>query len=217
MCLDSNICIYRSLNRIEPKIFDKRLNNATKLINDVTNTNYSCNILLLKTVINEIITSDDEAYILSNEIQHFGTKILGLKPYSYKLKQMEATALKSLRKFVDKYSYNIHFKGINFSYCYLSKIETFYLQFPQKLFEITQKKLSFIKDIPKKQRKINQRPNNLPEYNDLKIFNECLELNDKCNNHFYIISNDSDFIDFSNEINIHFNISIFDFKEYNQQ
>lgn len=214
VCLDSNIYIYRTLNMIEPKIFDDRLEKAATLIGEITNNNYSCKIVLLKTVIKEIINDSDDAYILFKEIQNFGVKKLRLHKNHFKLKQMERSALKSLKKFVSKYKYSFYFEDIEFTYNNMGEIKNFYLQYPQKLEKITQRKVSNIKDENAKQRKLRQRPNNLPEKSDLKIFNECLELNEQSENTFYILSNDSDFVEFSEEITNNFEINIFDFAQY---
>ncbi|MEA3515289.1 MAG: hypothetical protein U9R34_07450 [Nanoarchaeota archaeon] len=75
--------------------------------------------------------------------------------------------------------------------------------------EITKKKINYQSTENERIKKLGQRPNNLPERPDRKILAEAIELKrhfPEINN--CILTNDTDFIEFRNEIKKKFGINI---------
>lgn len=206
---DSNICIFRTLANVEPKIYIDLLTKTQKFLNDITNTGMECKLIITDTIKTELLNKNDNSYILIKSIQNFCKEKLHWSPYDYRIQKITRNAEKSIIKFVDKK--HISKVLLDFDVDYekeLKDINDFYLKYPKKLSEITQKKLSSKSD-KEKQWKISQRPNDLPEEPDRKILAETLELKrnfpkvDNC-----ILTNDSDFIEFTNEIRSKFEIQI---------
>ena len=201
--LDTNICIYRTLAFVEPKIYAREdLDKVKNKIDNLTNNNFKCKCIISNLVISEL-KSDN---ILYWEVNKFCVTKLHMKPYEG-LKMLQQVK-KSMEKFILKYSIDSDlFEKIKGYDSNSRAIEQFYLKFPYKLYKLTQMKISGLN--PKqKQIKINQRPQNLPEEADRKLLGQAIEIDKIHNSEVYIFSNDRDFTEFVEEIPIHFNIGI---------
>lgn len=207
---DSNICVYRTLAVIEPKIYFPVLSITQKYLNEITNTGTSCNLLITDTIKTELLDKNDESFILFKSIQNFCVNKLHLGRYDSKIQKIIRNAEKSLTKFVRKNHINNLPISFNVDYdSQIKEIDKFYLQFPERLDEITKKKINYQSTENERIKKLGQRPNNLPERPDRKILAEAIELKrhfPEVNN--CILTNDSDFIEFRNEIKNKFGINI---------
>ena len=207
---DSNICVYRTLAVIEPKIYFPVLFITQKYLNEITNTGTSCNLLITDTIKTELLDKNDESFILFKSIQNFCVNKLHLGRYDSKIQKIIRNAEKSLTKFVRKNHINNLPISFNVDYdSQIKEIDRFYLQFPERLDEITKKKINYQSTENERIKKLGQRPNNLPERPDRKILAEAIELKrqfPEVNN--CILTNDTDFIEFRNEIKNKFGINI---------
>ena len=91
----------------------------------------------------------------------------------------------------------------------LVEVNKFYLQFPEKLKEITDRKIGHLKGW-RRDNKIRQRINNLPEKSDRLLLCQAIELGEHKEESIGVLSNDSDFTEFTNEIFGKFDIEIED-------
>lgn len=122
---DSNICIYRTLSLIEPKILGAdHLDKTTKIIADLTNNNLACKIIVMD-VVNSEVQSDE---ILFECINDFCTNKLHWRPNSFKIQQVFIKARKSIHKFLDNRLVSGEILGkIRKFRRQLTKVDSFYL------------------------------------------------------------------------------------------
>lgn len=201
---DSNICVYRTLETIKPKIYNEDLEKTKKLIEEITNNNFKCKIIVTDIAYSEI--KDNE--ILFGCVNEFCVKKLHYRYGDFRTIKIFNQAKKSINKFIDRRLLDEESKNKIKNYkTYLESINQFYLKFPKRLQEITDNKIKFVKPFDK-QRKLQQRPNNLPEENDRLILCQAIELKKQQNNPVCIFSNDSDFLEFKEEIKQEFEINI---------
>jgi len=201
--LDTNICIYRTLAYIEPRILRREdLEKVTEKIDTLTNNKLSCKIIITDTIYSELKDND----ILFEEISDYCTNKLHYNRYKSLI--IFEQAKKSINKFLIKYCLDQELKSfLKKKNLNLKEIDKFYLAFPDRLKKITQKKLNHLRPF-QKNKKLSQRPKNLPEKNDRILLSEAIELNKNTDNDVYIFSNDSDFTEFWDEINKKFTINI---------
>jgi len=200
---DSNICIYRTLSLIEPKILGAdHLEKTSKMIADITNNNLSCKILVSDIVHSEVQNNE----ILFECINEFCVEKLGWKPHSFKIQQIFNQAKKSIGKFIT--SRLIGSEEVIKGYKkHLQEVNNFYFKYPDKLSKVTDNKTKYLKQFDK-QRKLTKRPNNLPEENDRLLLCQAIEFKDKINSNVGIFTNDSDFLEFKAEIKSDLGIEI---------
>lgn len=206
--LDTNICIYRTLAYVEPRIYlREELDCVVKKIDIFTNNNFKCQVLISNLVISELRNQS----ILFKEINDFCLNKLHLK--RYEALSIFNKSKKSITKFLLKYGIkkDLLQKIKNYPNN-LKEVNKFYLQFPNELKNLTNKKISNLKQYDK-QRKISQRPNNFPEENDRKLLSQAIELLKFHDSEVYIFSNDGDFTNFKEEILKKFNIMILEVSE----
>lgn len=208
---DSNICIYRTLAIIEPKIYNQPvIFTALKHINDITNEGMACKIFITDTIKDELINRASNSFILIKTIKDFCIKKLHWAPNDYKIQKLIRNAEKSLNKFITKYHILKHIPDFSIDHTqHIPHIDQFYLQYPEKLKQITESKTKFLGSQNEIQAKLNKRPNDLPEEPDRKILAEAnhLKKRDESTN-CCILSNDSDFTEFSTEIEDKFKVKI---------
>ncbi len=201
--LDTNICIYRTLAYVEPKIYREELRQVTDKINRLTNNNFRCVFIISDLVISEL--KNDQ--ILFWEINSFCYTKLHLK-HSLRILKIFMQAKKSIGKFIDKYGMtNEQYENIKSYPMHINAIEQFYLKYPQKLVELTNSKVNGM-NLRQKRDKLSQRLNNLPEETDRKLLAQAIESNRSHHSDVYIFSNDGDFTEFANDIQTEFNIQI---------
>ncbi len=202
---DSNICIYRTLSLIEPKILGAdHLDKTTKMIADLTNNNLACKIIIMD-VVNSEVQSDE---ILFECINDFCTNKLHWRPNSFKIQQVFIKAKKSIHKFLDNRLVSGEILGkINKFRQQLTKVDSFYLKYPARLQKVTDNKIRYLK-LFDKQRKLKQRPNNLPEENDRLLLCQALELKQELKENVCIFTNDSDFLEFRLELKSELGIDV---------
>lgn len=202
---DSNICIYRTLSLIEPKILGAdHLDKTSKMIADLTNNNLSCKILVSDIVHSEIQNNE----ILFECINSFCVEKLGWKPHSFKIYQIFNQAKKSIGKFItSRLIGSEELEKLKGYKKHLQEVNNFYLEYADKLSKITDNKTKYLKQFDK-QRKLGQRPNNLPEENDRLLLCQAIEFKDKINSNVGIFTNDSDFLEFRNEIESQFDVKV---------
>lgn len=203
--LDTNICIYRTLAYAEPRILKRDdLDKVTDKIDMLTNNNFSCKIIISDTISSELMNNE----ILFWEVSQFCINKLHYKPNSYQTLQIFEKSKKSINKFLIKYGLANELRiSISKHHLNLRDVDNFYLSFPERLMEITLNKLNNLKPF-QRNKKLSERPNNLPEENDRLLLCEAIELKKNNENDIYIFSNDSDFTKFETEINKKFGIKI---------
>lgn len=203
--LDTNICIYRTLAYVEPRILKRELlDKVTDKIDILTNNNLACKIIITTTIINELRNQE----ILFWEISQFCMNNLHHKSGDYKTLRIFEKAKKSINKFLIKYQIGKELiRILGDSRLDLTEINNFYLNYPEKLNKITQNKVMKLKQF-QKDKKLRERPNNLPEENDRILLSEAIKINNSNENDVYIFSNDNDFIEFVEEIKTKFNVKI---------
>lgn len=94
----------------------------------------------------------------------------------------------------------------------LNKIEDFYRKFPDRLKAITERKISGLNEVDKVKKLMARNNGVLPERSDMYILAQALKLNNSCINginRIAIFSDDSDFCEFSDEIEKELNIKIY--------
>ncbi len=201
--LDSNICIYRTLGLVNPPIYPRtELDGAINKIHEITNS-YKGKIIITDIVIREL----QNKQILFQEIFNFWKeKLHGSRLYS--VQRMMRQAEKSINKLFSRYipDPSITQKLLNYKKN-ISKIDLFYLSYPQKLKDITERKTKG-KTQPEINRKLLQRPNNLPEETDRHLLAQAMELRNGLSTDVHLFSDDSDFREFKLEIKSNFNVSI---------
>lgn len=202
---DSNICIYRTLSLIEPKILGAdHLEKTSKMIADITNNNLSCKILVSDIVHSEVQNNE----ILFECINEFCVEKLGWKPHSFKIQQIFNQAKKSIGKFItSRLIGSEEVEKIKGYKKHLQEVNNFYFKYPDKLSKVTDNKTKYLKQFDK-QRKLTKRPNNLPEENDRLLLCQAIEFKDKINSNVGIFTNDSDFLEFKAEIKSDLGIEI---------
>ena len=202
---DSNICIYRPLSLIEPKILGAdHLEKTSKMIADITNNNLSCKILVSDIVHSEVQNNE----ILFECINEFCVEKLGWKPHSFKIQQIFNQAKKSIGKFItSRLIGSEEVEKIKGYKKHLQEVNNFYFKYPDKLSKVTDNKTKYLKQFDK-QRKLTKRPNNLPEENDRLLLCQAIEFKDKINSNVGIFTNDSDFLEFKAEIKSDLGIEI---------
>ena len=202
---DSNICIYRTLSLIEPKILGaEHLEKTSKMIADLTNNNLACKIIVSDIVYSEI--QDNE--ILFECINEFCVNKLGWRTNSFKIQQIFLQAKKSIGKFVTNKLINSEDSENIKSYKkHLSDINKFYLKYPERIEKVTENKTKYLKPFDK-QKKLKQRPDNLPEENDRLLICQAIEFKQKTSKNVSIFTNDSDFLEFKSEIKSELGIEI---------
>lgn len=207
--LDSNICIYRTLAVVEPKIYYDLLHKTQRYINDITNSPKNCRIIVTDTVKKELLDENDKSYIIIRSIKDFCVRKLSWSPYGYKIQKIIRNAQKSIKKFVDKKSIHLLISDFKVNYgSELPAINKFYLKYPKKLKQITQNKIRFLSQ-QEKACKLANRPQNLPEESDRKILAEAINIKKRLDDQeTYILTNDSDFTEFCEEIKSKFGVNI---------
>ena len=207
--LDTNICVYRTLAYIQPRIINRdELEKVTEKIDLLTNNNFSSVIIISDTIVQEL--KNDE--ILFWEISNFFIKKLHHKKGSYQTLQAFSKAKKSILKFIEKYKLKGEIKENFISSITLGDIDKFYLKYPKKLAQITQRKLSYLRPSQQEKKKIERR-DNLPEINDRLLLLESIKINRGNRNDVYIFSNDKDFTEFKKEIKEKFDINILEIND----
>ncbi len=205
--LDTNVCIFRTLANLKnPKINYVGLVELKKKINDITNTNSKC-----KLIISDIVWSELKSEkILFNEIKKFCKKKLGYTTNSDKTLKVFNAAQKSMDKACNKYSIESEISElIKNSVNNLTEVDKFYLQFPEKLKNITDRKINNLRGW-RRDRKIRQRVNNMPEESDRLLLCQAVELGKYKDESIGILSNDSDFTEFITEISKKFSVEVED-------
>ena len=205
--LDTNVCIFRTLANLEnPKINYVGFVELKKKINDITNTHSKC-----KLIISDIVWSELKSEkILFNEIKKFCKKKLRYPSNSSKTLKVFNAAKKSMDKACNKYSIESEISElIKDSGNNLVEVDKFYLQFPDRLKEITGRKINYLKGWMR-DRKIRQRVNNLPEESDRLLLCQAVELSKYKDESVGILSNDSDFTGFITEISEEFSVEVED-------
>ncbi|MFA7707858.1 MAG: hypothetical protein WCX73_02830 [Candidatus Pacearchaeota archaeon] len=202
--LDTNICIYRTLAYVQPKIYRTELDEVTNKIDSLSNNNFKCNIVISNLVISELKNNS----ILFWEINNFCFIRLHVRN-KYQVLKIFNQAKKSMGKFISKYSISQELEENIKNYpLNLQEIDQFYLKFPQKLQSLTHTKIKNISNPRQKQIKISQRPNDLPEETDRKLLCQAIEIKKLHHSDVYIFSCDGDFTEFVNEIPLEFGINI---------
>ena len=202
---DSNICIYRTLALIEPPIRPRELlDRVLTLIAELTNNNYACKLFITDIVYKELLNNE----ILFDEVFNFCVKKLHWKKHSYKIQVLSRKAEKSINKFFEKRLLNKEILDKIKNYrLHIPRINSFYLKYPEKLEKITLDKIRYLKPFDS-QRKLKNRPNNLPEESDRVLLAQAIELNDLFKQDICVFSNDSDFLEFKDEILNEFRIKV---------
>lgn len=205
--LDTNVCIFRTIANIqEPKIYSEKLNKLKKKINDITNNNSKCKLIISDIVYSELRSGK----ILTNEVIHFCENVLKYPKNSYKTFAILNATKKSLDKCCNKYYIKSEISElIKDSQNNLVNVDKFYLQFPDRLKEISDRKINYLEGW-RRDNKIRQRVNNLPEESDRLLLCQAVELGKHKDEFIGILSNDSDFVNFKEEILRAFNIEIED-------
>lgn len=205
--LDTNVCIDRTIANIkEPKIYSEKLNKLKTKINDITNTNLKCKLIISDIVYSELKNEK----ILTSQVIYFCENVLKYRKNSFKTSRILNATKKSISKCCDKYYIKPEISElIRNSKTNLPNVDKFYLQFSNKLKEITDKKISRLFGW-KKERKIQKRPNNMPEESDRLLLCQAIELDKNSENDVGILSNDSDFTEFGSDILKTFNVEIED-------
>jgi len=202
---DSNICIYRTLALIEPPIRPRELlDRVLTLIAELTNNNYACKLFITDIVHKELLNNE----ILFDEVFNFCVRKLHWKKHSYKIQVLSRKAEKSINKLFDKrlLSKEILDKIKNYR-LHIPRIDSLYLRYPEKLEKITLDKVRHLKPFDS-QRKLKNRPNNLPEESDRALLAQAIELNDLFKQDICVFSNDNDFLEFKDEILNEFGIKV---------
>ena len=96
---DTNICIFRTLALIKPEIYNDDLEKAKKLIDDLTNNNFRCKIVLTDITIQELKNN----LILFGCVSDFCIKRLHYKYADFRMRKIFSQAKKSIIKFMDRY------------------------------------------------------------------------------------------------------------------
>lgn len=203
---DTNICVYRTLAILQPPIYDDTLRLTADYLQRLTNAGSS--LVVTDTIASELIDGDgSKCYIVPQKVRDFCVRRLKLSASDYKIQKYVRAMDKSLKKFVDKYHVS---KSVNDFHCdykvILPKIDKMYLQHPQKLKNLTEKKIELLPGALK-ERKKSQRPHNLPELNDRKILAECICLKDH-QEKISLFSNDGDFSEFVETIKETFGVEV---------
>ena len=141
------------------------------------------------------------------EVSQFCINKLHYKKGSYQTLQIFSKAKKSIQKFILKYRLDQEIKKNLRPPIKIEEIDKFYLQYPERLEKITNKKLNYLTPLQQK-KKIIERPNNLPEENDRIFLLEAIRINESNSKDVYIFSNDSDFVKFREEIKKKFGVNI---------
>lgn len=205
--LDTNVCIHRTIANIkEPKIYSEKLKKLKVKINDITNTNFNCKLIISDIVYSEL----NSGKIIFNEVNNFCENVLKYPKNNYKtLKILKATE-KSLHKHCNKYHIKSETSELIRNYQNnFANVTNFYLQFPDKLRELTNIKIGHLSGW-KKTGKIIKRSNNLPEESDRLLLCQAIELEMNSNKCVGILSNDSDFTEFKSDIFKEFKIEVED-------
>ena len=194
---DTNICIYRTLALIEPRILNRELLDQTSnLIHELTNNNFGCKIIITEIVKSEL---DDERRLFG-EINKFCTEKLHLDKGSYKIQRKARSASKSIKKFCESKFIGVKLLNDIKTYpLHLPRVDAFYSKHIKRLKEITTNKIRYLEPYDQKS-KLSQRPNFLPEKNDRLLLSQAVELKSRFAQDVYILSNDSDFTEFKKEI-----------------
>ena len=204
--LDTNICIFRTLAYVKPKILARDILDKVILkIDTLRNNNLACTLVITNTILSEL----NNHKILFKEINDFCIEKLHHNPNGdYRTLAIFESAKKSIGKFILKHQIIQPFldfvQNCNIN---IDEIDRFYLSFPEKLAEITSRKLNGL-TFNQRNRRLAERPNNLPEINDRILLAEAIEINKKVDNDVYIFSQDSDFTEFSEEIKKQFGVNI---------
>lgn len=204
--LDTNICIYRTLSLIDnPPIYERDyLDKSIRIIASLTNNNLACQIIVSDITASELANNR----ILFNEVRKFCFEKLGWKS-SYKILSLMKSTEKSITKFIDKKVINQQMiSNIKNYHIHMQKVKDFYLKYPDKLKEITSDKIRGLSKKIDINNKIYERPNNLPELNDLKLLCQAIETNSLYQQDVCIFTNDKDFTKFKEEILNEFGINI---------
>lgn len=206
--VDTNICIDRTLAFIEPPISDDYLEKLKDKINELTNNNLCCKILISEVIISELKNN----LILFREIRDFCIKRLHYGKRSHKILLIQSKAEKSIVKFIEKYSFDEALALLTKSYPgHIQSVKRFYLKYPERLKEITDSKCKG-KSTEFKKRKIFQRKQNLPEQGDILLLSHAIELDKKIENRVAVFSRDKDFTTFNGEIASILNIDVISIK-----
>src|SRR3989339_427910 len=211
--LDTNICMYRTLALVEPKIYNRdHLDRSINIIAFLTNNNLSCQI-----VISDIIESElKNNQVLFSEIRKFCVEKLGLTS-RFRILSLSKSAEKSIIKFIEKKRIDLQMSKVIKNYpLQMARVKNFYLQYPDRLQTITIDKIRNIGKEIDKQRKLLQRPNYLPEENDLKLLCQAIECSQLYKQEVAILSNDRDFTEFKEEIFKEFKIKIICLEDYDR-
>lgn len=211
--IDTNVCIHRTIANIQkPEIYSKELSELKRKINDLTNNNSKCKLIISDIVYSELKNEK----VLTNGVIRFCRDILKHPKNSHRTFAILNAAKKSIDKFCNKYYIDEKISEIiKNSQNNLGNVDKFYLQFPDRLREITRRKIRYLNGWKKKV-KIKQRQNNMPERADRMLLCQAIELEKNSMRLVGILSNDSDFTKFIDEIFGKFNIEIEDsFRELN--
>lgn len=203
--LDTNICIFRTLAIVKPRILERAIiDKVTLKIDELRNNKLACTLVITETTLGEL--NNDK--ILFRRINIYCIEKLHHKLGDRRTLLVFGAAKKSIGKFILKHKITQDFKnflhGCNLN---IPKINNFYLSFPQKIADITSKKVAGLSGY-ERSRKLAQRPNNLPEENDRVLLSEAIEISKNVANDVYIFSYDSDFTEFQEEIKEKFKINI---------
>lgn len=98
--IDTNVCIHRTIANIQkPEIYSKKLNKLKRKINNLTNNNFKCKLIISDVVYSELKNEK----IITNEVIYFCRKVLKYPKNSHKIFAILNATKKSINKFCNKY------------------------------------------------------------------------------------------------------------------
>lgn len=205
--IDTNVCIFRTIaNLREPKIYSERLNGLKRYINDITNTNLGCKLIVSDVVYSEL----KDGKILTREVVCFCENVLRYPKNSYKILAILNATRKSIEKFCDRnYIESGVDELIKGYYKNVIDVDNFYSRFPERLREITERKVGYLSGW-RRGVKERQRKDNFPEMSDRLLLCQAIELGKVESVFVGILSNDSDFTCFKDDIMSEFGVEVED-------
>ncbi len=137
--------------------------------------------------------------------------------YKPKIRHNEMIVKGQIIRRIEKYKRyyaikNLFNKPLVISAKELEEVEDFYKKYPDRLKEITERKISSLSESDKTKKLMLRSNGELPEKSDMYILAQAIKLNNsniKGIKKIAIFSDDNDFCDFSNEIEERFNVKIY--------
>ena len=200
--VDSNILIFKvfyDLKGIMNLIDDKRCLKAFERFQELSISNFICLTEIVKREISLVWPTLFEAY--------------SQKTINCDKKEIRGQIARRIAKYERKYSMEnfANQEGCLFEK-ELSEVEGFYKRFPYRLKEITVRKIKELSEHEKNKKLLARSYGRLPERSDMQILAHAVRLNKSCIagvKKIAILTDDSDFVKFSSEIEEQFNVKIY--------